>query len=195
MGGMLKPLLVVLIAGGVGGCINTSELDPSAMGRALSLVDRGTLHLRLGALSSARAEFQLAYELAQLPQALDGLGCVAMLEGDVQAAEQLFLKAYESDISYRHSLGNLALLYESQGELEQARVLYIRAIAENPQTFQFRNNYAAFLHAHSNGAASTGDQIEMELLKAYSLEEDDLIADNLAISTGQMGKAFQEKRP
>ena len=95
MGGMLKPLLVVLIAGGVGGCINTSELDPSAMGRALSLVDRGTLHLRLGALSSARAEFQLAYELAQLPQALDGLGCVAMLEGDVQAAEQLFLKAYE----------------------------------------------------------------------------------------------------
>jgi Flp pilus assembly protein TadD len=133
------------------GCVAGIQPSVQEVMRAENLVEQGALNLRRGELDQAEACFALAQELAPSAAALDGLGCVAMLRGDAKTAQKHFLNAYAFDENYRNSLGNLALLYESQGLMREARTLYERAITENPENFRFRNNFAAFLIDYGSG--------------------------------------------
>jgi Tfp pilus assembly protein PilF len=166
------------------GC--TAQRQPSLDDevRARELIDQGVLELRAGGLEQARASFELAYELAPSAAALDGMGCAAMLQGDVAGAEKLLLSAYEFDQEYTNSLGNLALLYEIQGMREEARRLYERAVQENPKNFRFRNNFAAFLIEYGSEASDRARARE-QLQKARAMAPHPLVGENLEQFGGQ----------
>lgn len=151
------------------------EIRPDEYHEGLRLIDEGTLRLRAGELDEAEATFIAAAELAPLAAALDGRGCVAFLRGDLSAAERWFTAAWEMDRTYEHSLANLALVREAQGDQAGAERLYRAAITEEPRHFRARNNYAAFL-VQMKGSTVEGRQ---ELLKAAALADHPLIRQNL----------------
>ncbi|MBN8550219.1 MAG: tetratricopeptide repeat protein [Deltaproteobacteria bacterium] len=130
--------------------------------------------MRENELDKAEASFHLAYEIAHLPQAVDGLGCVAFRQGDRETAARLFQQAFDLDSSYSQALANLALVFEAQGREDAARVLYQRILAFDPQNAAARNNYSALLFDRQ-----AQEQARDELLKAQALTQSALIEQNL----------------
>ena len=171
-------IFFVLLAVVISGCAVITPASVDEIHKARSLVTQGVQHLRLGQLDRARASFEVAYQIANLPEAIDGLGCVSFIEGDLDQAERYFVEAYERDPEYVHVLGNLSLLYEARGEKKLADKLYRLALRENPENFRVRNNYAVFLQE----AGTKGGRQAM--LKAMALSDHPLMQQNLK----QLGK-------
>jgi len=170
---VLKMIFLVFLAG----CSLKTAPNVLDQQEVLRLIDEGTLYLRSRDLDNAEASFRVASEIAETAAVLDGLGCVAFLRSNFKDAEEYFWRAYEVDATYNNSLGNLALLYETEGKKDKAKELYERALNEDPRNFRTRNNYAAFLSGANNGAVK--GQAKRELLKAKMLANDPLILDNI----------------
>ncbi len=142
---------------------------------SLRLIDEAVLYLREGELDRAESNFNLALELSISAAATDGLGCIAFARKDYPRAEELFWEAYDIDASYNNSLGNLALLYEVQGDMVKARELYEQALAQDTRNFRMRNNYA--VHLAENDTSK--EVVFKELYKAQALYNHPKIYDNI----------------
>ena len=155
------------------GCSFLDQPGIHDRGQIEKLVDQGVGYMREGKLDEAEAAFKVALEIGNSAAALDGMGCVAFRRGETKRAEEFFWRAYEVDATYNNSLGNLALLYESQGLRLKALELYRRSLDLDPYNFRSRNNYAVFL--------ADGDipKARGELLKAKALAPHSVIKDNL----------------
>lgn len=157
-------------------CTMIPRQQTEAEKRALALVDKGIMHIRSGKLRDAEASFQVALDVAQTPEAYDGIGCVRMLQGKYDVAERYFYHAYNLDKSYSHVYTNLAMLYQLQGRVHDAATMYEYALQSDPEDFRARNNYAAFTQAY--GVADKSAILE-ELERAHALAPHPLIADNI----------------
>lgn len=174
--GTLRALLVLSLAGAASsGCVFPAEIDRAREQQSMNLIDRGVMYIRQGQLDQAQASFLVANELAPAAAALDGLGCVAFLKGDIVLAEQYFRRAYQMDQTYYEALANLALLKESQGLYSEARRAYQSAIRHNPADFRARNNLAGLLYELQDDKQA----VRAELLKADALSEHPLVVSNL----------------
>ena len=171
LGAMVMVCVVMLC-----GCLPPPQLPGPERAKALQLIDQGTLQLRRGELRKAQASYQMAYDLAKLPQGLDGLGCVALLRGEHKLAEDYFQTALERDPSYDTALGNLALLYDLMGRHDEAREYYRRALAAQPLNVRARGNFGAFLADKEVGKEFEG---EREILHAQALGNNPIIEENL----------------
>jgi Flp pilus assembly protein TadD len=147
--------------------------------RAQGLVDIGTEFLRRRDLQEARKSFELASDLAPVAAAVDGRGCVALLEGRYMDAEELFREAYNMDRDYDEALANLGLVKELQGEGEEARGIYLEFLENNPDSARVRNNLAALEYDRGTGTMVTVEALE----KAITLSDQAVIRDNLAVLT------------
>lgn len=152
-----------------------NSVDAGLYEKSLLLVDQGVQLMRLNDLKSAQSSFKVALELAPIAAAVDGLGCIAFLQGDLDQAESKFLEAYNMDSTYDEALGNLAMVYEAQGKLVEARKMYTKAIKANPDNYRFRNNYSIFLAQYGG----TRKHVDDELRKAGALQEDPIIKQNM----------------
>ncbi len=175
--------VLVFIATCFSGCFASGAVSEAAYQQALDLVDRGASLLKQRRLREADAVFSLAYEIAPLSQALDGRGCVALVAGDLQRAEEYLTRAYNDDRTYDHALGNLALVYELQGHHEAAKALYETFLAKQPDSSAVRHNLAALEldYRRRSGTASPVDErvARDEFLKAAALSQHGVIADNI----------------
>lgn len=162
------------------GCAELPQIQPGpeTIRGAQVLVDQGTLHLRTAELDRAGSEFRLAWDMAQLPAALDGLGAVMFRQGDYAAAEKLFLQAAQLDESYPEALANLALLYEAQGLKEKAGYYYQLALERGPANARARNNYAAYIVDNDSSSRSMG-RARAELFKAEAVMRHPVISANI----------------
>ena len=154
--------------------------NPLNRGKAKRLINQGTVYLHANDLDRALASFEVAHDLAGLPEAVDGAGCVAMLRGDHDSAEALFRRAYDIDNNYYDAIGNLALLFENQGELTKAYHTYKMAIDGAPGNFRIRNNFAAFLAEYNIRGDGDTDAMS-ELKKAESLGDHKYISNNVEL--------------
>ena len=170
---------IVIAMAILGACAPLPAPEPHKLNEAARLVDQGTIRLRQGDLERARAAFEMAWELAGTAAALDGLGCVAFLEGDSGRAEELFVRAYQIDENYSNSLSNLALLYETNGLSDDARALYERALAEEPENVRARNNFAGYLADRGPKGRAEAGAARRELHRAAALVNHPLINDNI----------------
>jgi len=132
--------------------------------QAKKFVDVGVVKLRDGGLEEAQAAFELALSSAKIPEAFDGLGCVALLMGNFEQAQRFFLLAYEYDPKYAQSFEHLALLYDLVGDDEIAKSLYYEALELDPTLYRGHNNLAALLYDFNDKAES-----KKELLKASTI--------------------------
>ena len=140
------------------------------------MVDSGVFSLRQGKLAAAKASFEVAWDLAALPAALDGLGSVALLEGEVGMAEQYFESAHRLDDTYVQSLANLALIYEYRGEYARALELFREVLKSDPANEAVRNNYAVSLFEQEKVLATK--LVMGELLRAAALSKHPVIKHN-----------------
>ncbi len=149
--------------------------------RALALVDQGTGYLYQQEFDKAQASYEMAFELAHLAAALDGLGCIQFYRGDITGAEHLYQAALERDPEYFGALGNLALLYEQIGDLSAAEKHFIAALEAEPENFRVRNNYAIFLAERnlSSHLAADLDLSQAELKRAQALVDSPVIELNI----------------
>jgi Flp pilus assembly protein TadD len=109
------------------------------------MIDQGVLQLRLGKLEDAAASFRLTRELGAEAHGIDGLGCVAFLQGDYEIAESRFKEALQVDPGYVTALANLALLYDLLGRVNEATRLYEIVVQRDPTNFRSRNNFGVLL--------------------------------------------------
>jgi tetratricopeptide (TPR) repeat protein len=109
--------------------------------------------------------------------AVDGLGCVALLEGRYEVAERYFLEAYEMDRTYDEALVHVGLVKELRGQREEARAIYLKYLGNNPLSAIARNNLAALEYDRGMGTMVTIDALE----KAIVLSDQVVIRDNLAV--------------
>jgi tetratricopeptide (TPR) repeat protein len=109
--------------------------------------------------------------------AVDGLGCVALLEGRYEVAERYFWEAYEMDRTYEEALVNVGLVKELRGQREEARAIYLEYLGKNPLSAVARNNLAALEYDRGMGTMVTIDELE----KAIALSDQVVIRDNLAV--------------
>lgn len=161
------------------GCAFPARITYENRQQALRLLDEGTAELRRGELMRARLSFELAGELDHQPAVLDGLGCVAFLEGDFTEAGRLFAEAYEYDPAYTEALAHLALVSEALGQVALAEEYYEKSLRQNPMDATARNNYAAFLFAGSG--TSHREEARRQLFKADSLVKHEIIEHNLQL--------------
>lgn len=169
-------LLVAVTHVALVGCFQRDLVPEERYQRALSLVDEGTSLLREKKLSEAGVVFSMAAELAPLAAAVDGQGCVALLQGDLERAEALFERAYGMDQTYDEALGNLAVLKDIQGDSREALRLYTRFLEAHPESGVVRNNKAALEY----DLGERRMRVAQELQKAERLSEHGIIRDNRA---------------
>ena len=172
----IRNILIFVCLVSLVGCVSSLPRESSMheQQEALRLIDQGTFFLREGALSEARASFEVAYDIEVSSQAMDGLGCVAFLEGDFKLARDYFLAAYRYDSSYVQSLTNLALLYDHIGAKREAQLLYERALQQKPNLLPGRNNLGVL---HQEGGDTS--QAKQELFRAYVVLPHEILGNNL----------------
>ena len=180
---------MLLAATALSGCWLPVGVPAERVERAQQLVDEGTEALRERQFGAAQVKFSLAYDLAPLAAALDGQGCVALLRGEYQRAEELFKEALESDGSYRRALANLALLYDVTGRSSEAMGLYDRFLEQHPDEASVRNNRAALAYDLSADGEWVGD----ELSKASLLVDDGVVVGNLQV-VGRIAEERHDKK-
>lgn len=163
------------------GCFAPLAVPEGHFRKADALVDVGTRFLREGRLVDARKAFALASELAPVASAVDGLGCVALMEGRYDSAEGYFREAYEMDRSYDEALVNLGLLKELQGKPIEARAIYLRYLEKSPSSGSARNNLAALEYDGGRGTIETVESLE----KSIVLSDQGVIRDNLVVLTSK----------
>ena len=157
------------------GCAPRRAVPEEEYKRAVALVDQGVVFLRQKKLEEARKSFELAGDLAPLPAARDGLGCVELASGNFTRAASLFEEAYHMDSSYDSALVNLGLARELEGNVEEARGIYMKILGKTPSSVQARNNLAAL--EYDNGAGTM--DVLRELDKALMLSSHQVIRDNV----------------
>lgn len=175
---LLPRVLILLIGAALTSCAVPVSIDSHARQLALQLVDEGIIHLRSGDLAGAGSSFEVSLEIQPTPEAIDGLGCTALLAGKYEEAEVLFIKALQFDEGYSHALGNLALLYDLMGRKELALNIYERALKESPQDFRVRNNFAGVLNDKEAGK-NNQKVVTGELRKASVLATHPVIMSNM----------------
>jgi Tfp pilus assembly protein PilF len=176
-------LILFLVSCGI-----SPPLPPSVeeIRQAQALIDQGTVYLRRGALAEARGSFEVSYDTNISAAALDGLGCVSFLEGEVEQARDYFLAAYRYDPSYAQSLSNLALLYDFIGESEAALEVYSRALrVKSGGSLALRNNLGVLV-----GELGHSEQAKNELFRSYAMHPNPITAKNLR----QVGAKVWQKR-
>lgn len=159
------------------GCGTMGGIPERDFQASRQLVDVGTMFLRERRLDEARIAFELASELAPMAAAVDGLGCVALLEGRYDSAEGYFTEAYQMDRSYDEALLNLGLLKDLQGYSDEARSIYLDYLDKNPWSGGVRNNLAALEYDRGRRRMDTVTALE----KAIVLSGQGVIRDNLAV--------------
>jgi Flp pilus assembly protein TadD len=169
------PFLVVFLVL-LGGCFGT-KVPQHRLDRAHQLVDEGAKALRAGKLDDADASFSMADELAAIPAAVDGRGCVALLKGDWDKAERFFIKAHTLDSEYTRALGNLGLLRDLQGRKEEAKTLYSKVLTYDPDNGEVRNNLAVLEYELKGSTLEALQQLK----KADLSKNDGVIRSNIAL--------------
>ena len=174
---VIKLLVITLLINSLIACSIVRESDVNAEHQAKELIDLGVLALQENDLDRAEAAFDLASEIAPIPEALDGLGCVALKRGQVRLAEYFFISAYEYDSNYTTALANLAFLYDTNGLHSDAENLYKTTLLTDPRNFKARNNYAALLADYND--KKDVELSKKQLLKAEALAAHPVIVNNL----------------
>ncbi|HUX10712.1 MAG TPA: sulfatase-like hydrolase/transferase [Terriglobia bacterium] len=107
------------------------ELNPTDLDNLRNL---GTADLQLGRLQEARKAFEsITVQSDRYGPAFNGLGLVAISEGDADAALRNFQKAIEADPSEVEPLLNLGLLYQKAGQKQQALHYYQMFLQKAPR--------------------------------------------------------------
>jgi tetratricopeptide (TPR) repeat protein len=174
----LSILLWVLV---LSSCVRQPPIPEDRFHKSQLLVDAGTQLLRRRELQDARKAFELASEIAPVAAAVDGQGCVALLEGRYADAERFFREAYGMDKRYDEALVHLGFSQELQGEFEEARDMYQEYLRNYPDSAVGRNNLAALEYDQGNGKIRTVEALE----KAITMSDQAVIRDNLAVLNGK----------
>lgn len=157
------------------GCVPSSSVSIHHNSEAENALNTGVIFLRMQKLSEADAAFRAALELKVSAEGFDGLGCVALLSGDYNLAEEYFYKAREINPKYARAVAHMAYLEELRGSISNADKLYNQALIEDPSDIYTRNNFAGFL-AEETGTINAARH---ELRKAQAIYPHEVIIQNL----------------
>jgi len=172
----LVKLGAIAVMSSLCGCFISPQVSEERYNQAVTMVDQGARALSMGRLKEASKAFSVAAELAPIAAAVDGQGCVALLEGDFPKAEQLFRRAYEMDGSYDEALANLALLMDISGREEKAKDLYNQSVMAMPTHVAVRNNRAVLEYERGQRRISVVEELE----KAGLIAEHGVVSENVA---------------
>ncbi len=112
-----------------------------------------------------------------------GLGYLG--NGQREQARFNLLKALELDRNHAGALHGMALLYQTEGELELAEQNFRRALAQEPGFTQARMNYARFLFLQGNHQRARDEYQRVTQDTNYRLRPDAFVG--LALSEFQLG--------
>ncbi len=124
------------------------ELDADALRAAGRVMEAGTESLRRKDYAEATRYYQLAYQLGKQAEGLDGLGCVALAQGDLTLALARFTDAIERSPNLSEAYGHIGVVLEQRGNITEAEGYFQRGLAIKPSDIALRYEYAQFLARH-----------------------------------------------
>jgi tetratricopeptide (TPR) repeat protein len=131
-----------------------AKFDPSA----ITFYNLGTLYMKLGQPSAAKAALEQALSLSpEYAEASNTLGALLGQNGDVDSAIAQFRKALETKPDYADALNNLGYALFQTGRRQEAYELYQRALNLRPDFPEALNNVGIFF----------GQQRELERAESY----------------------------
>lgn len=157
-----------------------AKSDPSA----ITFYNLGTLYMKLGRLSDARASFERALSLqADYAEASNTLGTILAQGGDLPGAVSRLKAAIAAKPDYADALNNLGYVLFQMGQPQDALQLYQRALQRQPD----------FPEALNNMGILFGQQRDLERAEAYFRQAVEKrpdygeAANNLALVLGARG--------
>jgi Tfp pilus assembly protein PilF/peroxiredoxin len=157
-----------------------AKVDPSA----LAFYNLGTLYMKGGAPTSARAAYERALELQPgYADASNSLGALLAQSGEVPAAIERFRAAIRARPDFADALNNLGFALFQTGEPAQAYELYQKALALKPDFPEALNNVGIYFGRQGDlEAAQRFFQQALEKRAGY-----DEAANNLALVLAARG--------
>lgn len=188
-----KVLLFCMLCGFVflTSCGIAKEVSPSSPENPAAFVAKGVLYLRefdagsYDVLKKAAAAFEIAAQMnSDLPEVQDGLGCVALREGRVDASESFFNRAILIDPSYARAWVNKAYVAELRGEKEQANEFLRTALEVNPFEVHGLTNLAGILIDQKPREEAVKKEIQSLIYRAHELSggQSDIVERNVNLS-------------
>ena len=157
-----------------------AQSDPSA----ITFYNLGTLYMKLGNPSGAKAAFERALALnPEYAEANNTLGALLAQNGDIAGALTRFRAALETKPDYADALNNLGYVLFQTGKPQEAYQLYQRALQLRPDFPEALNNVGIFF----------GQQRDLEHAETYFKQAVEKrpdygeAANNLALVLGARG--------
>lgn len=132
-------------------------------------VTKGVIYLReydrgnKEALKKAAAAFEIASQINQdLPEVLDGLGCVALREGKIDSSEGFFNRVTLLYPNYSRAWVNKAHIAELRGDLDNAELYLREALRINDFDVHALNNLSVILIRKSREKLKESESLETQ---------------------------------
>lgn len=165
------PVFIILII--LASCTYVNEDNYSE--ENVALLKKGREAFSESNFEDAKAYFELAYENGVNAESLDALGCIATVQGALEDARELFIRAIEANSEFALAYGHLAYIYELIGDNKKAKENYLKSMELNPNDIRIRNNFASFLYDFYKEQDQKQAKLlaKLELKKAWILSKDD----------------------
>jgi tetratricopeptide (TPR) repeat protein len=172
-------------------CSAGTEISPKKSDNPSLFITKGVLYLReydsgdTDALRRAAAAFEIASQInPDLPEVYDGLGCVALREGRVEASKDFFNRATLVDPAYARAWVHKAYVAELQGEHDRAEEFLRTALRINAFEVHALTNLAGVLIDRAPHTESGRKEIQSLIHRAHELSsgESDIVTRNLKLS-------------
>lgn len=126
------------------------------------LTSHAKQYLQIGLIEEAKAAFEYSWELYPNPEALDGLGCIKVIQRDLSGAKRIFENITLRFPNYSSVKRNLGVLSEVEGDSVSAISYYNEALKADPSDAMARNNLAVIEYEFGEDIPRT----RLELVKS-----------------------------
>jgi tetratricopeptide (TPR) repeat protein len=145
--------------------------------------EEGVRLLRNGDFKDAEQAFFLSIDTFPTTKAIDGIGCVMILQGRYSEAKMLYQRLVAEHSDYAQGMSNYAYLLENLGDNEGARKLYAQALSIDKENIAAINNSIVNQENFLVAQKEYDQSIQKEKRKSYSYSQqrqESLREDNIA---------------
>ncbi len=131
------PSLLLLFCICLPACFKKPQINENALLHQRACIES----IELGDQVRARTHCELCLEFdSAMPECLNGMGLVSLMNNDEENARSFFSKALRQDNDFSQARNNLGVIYFTHGDFDAALLYFNRALEIDPANLDARYN-------------------------------------------------------